>query len=83
MIEWMVDEVVGKDMRSHMSRVIDSLASQVLDFSTCVTKMVIQDMLVEDRQRFHLIVSLRLGERCIEGEELMGLKKSLLAESSD
>jgi hypothetical protein len=46
MTEWMVVEVVGKDKMTRKNRVIDCLASSVLDFSTYVTAM--ENMLVAD-----------------------------------
>ena len=40
--ESMVGEVVGKDIKRRTSKVIESLASSVLGFSTCVTVIAIQ-----------------------------------------
>jgi hypothetical protein len=65
----MVGEVVGKDMMKRMSKVIDSLASSVLGFSTCVTAMAIQGMWLVDRQMCHSIGLRRLGGQYIEDEE--------------
>lgn len=65
----MVDEVAGKDMMKRKEKAIGSLASPVLDSSTCATMMAIQGMLVVDRQMYHLIGLLRLGGRYIEGAE--------------